>query len=281
MSRAIFALSPVTSMPGTDEKSKCSNEESLTWSNVYDVANAGPRRRFTIFSDRGPLIAHNCELAFGYQGGVGAFRTMGQTLGVKVDDQTADSYKMAWRAAHPRTVGTWKQLQNAAINAVRQPGVEFQAGHPGRHVRFKAAGSFLWCRLPSGRVLCYPYAKLLEGEFGPQLTYMAVPSPDDAKKGKIIHDPKNASNWARVATYGGSLMENVIQAMCRDLLVHCLMRLKGFAVLHVHDEIVIEIDEAKANEARDGMQKIMREVPEWAAGFPLFTKCNVMRRYGK
>jgi len=224
------------------------------------------------------------ELAFGFGGGVGAFVTMGSTLGVKVGPEKADQFKSAWRAAHPRTVATWKELQRAAISAVRSPGAAYTAGYPGRQVKFKTAGSFLWCLLPSGRALCYPYSKVIESNFGPQLTYMTVPSALDKQKGKTTDDPKNASNWARCSTYGGSLMENVVQALCRDLLVDSMLTLQRAGariVLHVHDEIVIEVSAGKAASARAEMERIMRSPPAWAADFPLWASCSVMGRYGK
>jgi hypothetical protein len=168
------------------------------------------------------------ELALGYQGGVGAFQTMAKTYGVQVSDMDAENIKLAWRALHPATVRTWYALQRAAIAAVERPGEAFTAGHPGRHVTFKVVGSFLWCLLPSGRCTCYPYPKVLEGNFGPQLTYMTVPNADDVKKSRIIEDPQNTpGKWVRIATYGGSLMENVVQAICRDLLVHCMLELES------------------------------------------------------
>ncbi len=225
------------------------------------------------------------ELAFGYQGGVGSFHVMAKTYGVKVADAQAEEFKNAWREAHPKIKATWKQIQAAAINAVRKPGETYECGHPGRTAKYKMVGSFLWCLLPSGRVICYPYPKLLEGDYGPVLTYMCVPSPDDRRKGKIIHDPKNASNWARVGTYGGSLFNNIIQGSCRDLLVDsCLMPLHEAGadiVLHTHDDGNIEVDNAKAEGARVAMERIMNTPPPWAAGFPLFAKCAVMQRYGK
>ena len=226
-------------------------------------------------------VGKTMELAFGYGGGVGAFKTMGKNMGVIVPDAKADEFKVAWRSAHPRVKNTWYALERAAIGAVENPGKAFSAGHPGREVRYKVAGSFLWCLLPSGRALCYPYPKVLEGEYGPQLTYMKVPSPDAADKGKIIDDPKNTSNWARIKTYGGSLMENVIQAICRDVLVDAMLPFCDNVVLHVHDEIVLEVDEAKGEDARVKLEQAMRTAPAWAAGFPLFAKCKVMRRYGK
>ncbi len=109
--------------------------------------------------------------------------------------------------------------------------------------------------------------------------------PDPTKPEKIIFDPKNTSNWARVGTYGGALFNRINQGMCRDILVDsCLMPLDeaGAAiVLHTHDDGNIEVDEAKAEGARRAMQQMMRTPPAWAAGFPLWADVNVMRRDGK
>lgn len=225
-----------------------------------------------------------CELAFGYAGGVGSFKTMGKNYGVKVSDEKADEFKHAWRATHPKIVRTWREIQDAAISAVRQPGEKFSCGHPSRQAIYRVAGSFLWCLLPSGRAICYPYPKLLEGEFGVQLTYMTVPSQADKQKGKVIDDPKNSSNWARVGTYGGSLFNNIVQGFCRDLLAESMLALDDAGariVLHTHDDINVEVDGGKAEGANAGMTQMMRQAPTWAAGFPLKADCKSMQRYGK
>lgn len=238
------------------------------------------------------------ELALGYQGGEGAFITMGKTYGVTVAPEEARKIKEGWRDGHPATAGVmtpivrddgevfyarlggaWKALQKAAISAVARPGEVVQALVE-QDVRFLVKGSFLWCLLPSGRAICYPYPKLLPGEYGLQLTYMKNDPADE----KRIDDPMNSSNWARVGTYGGKLMENIVQALCRDLLVDTMLVLDGSGariVLHVHDEIVIEVPAAKAAGARDAMEKIMRIPPAWAKGFPLWAVCTVMERYGQ
>ena len=227
------------------------------------------------------------ELAFGYQGGVGSFHTMAKAypeISGKISDRQANEFKEAWRAAHPRIKGTWRQIENAAINAVRNPGEVYECGYPGRVAKYKVVGSFLWCLLPSGRAICYPYPKLLEGEYGPQLTYMTQPDQSDKRKGKIIADPKNSSNWVRIGTYGGSLFNNIIQGMCRDFLAEGMLHLdsKGAViVLHTYDDLCLEVDAAKAAGARDALEKIMRTPPAWAAGFPLHSKPAVMERYGK
>jgi len=221
------------------------------------------------------------ELAFGYQGGVGSFHVMSKAYGVKVSDDKADEFKTAWRAAHPRIKSTWFAIEKAAISAVQNPGEVYTCGWPGREAKFKKAGSFLWCLLPSGRAICFPYPKLLEGQYGPQLTYMTVPGQD---KSKVIADPHNSSNWARVATYGGSLFNNIVQGFSRDLLADLMLRLDAAGaqiVLHTHDDCNIEVDADKAEQAAKAMQQMMRTPPAWAAGFPLWADVNTMKRYGK
>jgi len=224
------------------------------------------------------------ELAFGYQGGVGSFHVMAKTYGVKVPDAEADKFKEAWRNAHPRIKGVWYDIQNAAIAAVKNPDTIRECGYPGRQAKFRMVGSFLWCLLPSGRAICYPYPKILEGQFGPQLTYMTVPSQEDRRKGKIIHDPKNTSNWARIGTYGGSLFNNIIQGTCRDLLAEVMLALdaKGYPiVLHTHDDCNLEVALADSGATKIDMERHMRTPPAWAAGFPLHADCGIMERYGK
>lgn len=221
------------------------------------------------------------ELAFGYQGGAGSFHAMGKVYGVKVSDSKADEFKNAWRTAHPRIKSTWYAIEKAATSAVANPGDTFECGWPGREAKFKKVGSFLWCLLPSGRTICYPYPKLLQGMYGPQLTYMTVPGQD---KSGIIADPKNSSNWARISTYGGSLFNNIVQGFSRDLLADLMLRMDAAGaaiVLHTHDDCNIEVDESKAAGAAQLMQQMMRTPPAWAAGFPLWADVNTMKRYGK
>lgn len=243
------------------------------------------------------------ELAFGYQGGVGSFHTMAKAypeISGKISDEQAEAFKEAWRDAHPaiagvrvynertgrwfRRGGVWKAIETAAISAVQNPGEKYTCGAPGREATYLMAGSFLWCLLPSGRVICYPYPRILEGDFGPQLTYMCQPSQEDRKKKKIIHDKSNAANWARVGTYGGALFNNIVQGFCRDFLADLLLWLDdagALIVLHTHDDGNIEVEIAKAEGARKAMERQMNVVPDWAPGFPLFAKCSILERYGK
>lgn len=222
------------------------------------------------------------ELAFQYQGGVAAARKFLPPRLKDTPEKTLNQWKLGWRAGHPMIVGGWKALQQAAIAAVQNEGQIFKAGYAERGVQFRKAGSFLWCRLPSGRVLCYPYPKILAGAYGDELTYMTV--PNEGSGTKIIEDVKNANNWSRVSTYGGSLMQTTMEAICRDLLADKMLELteKGAQiVLHVHDEVVIEVSSAAQEGARAAMQTVMCSPSPWAAGFPLKTTCKIMDRYGK
>lgn len=251
------------------------------------------------------------ELALGYQGGVGAFQTMAKTYGVKISDQRAEEIKQMWRELHPQIKQYWWDLEAAAIAAVQKPGLVSSAGPAGREVKYVVRGSFLWCRLPSGRVLCYPYpavwkaawvkfsdgkSKSVVGRDGyhierraneiaadrqvsiegisdprPILTYMTVVDSNARKKTEVLEDPANGGDWWRVSTYGGSLSENVTQAVSRDILVYSMWNAEtAFStVMHVHDEDVVEIPATAPPESLDRFLKLMAIVPPWASGLPI------------
>lgn len=259
------------------------------------------------------------ELALGYQGGVGAFQTMAGTYGVQLvtaqeakeafdgaracggsvwdsvedcrralEHYRADHLKTLWREAHPATVKFWYAIEDAAKEACLNPGRLFQV----RDVKYKKVGSFLWCGLPSGRAICYPYPKIIEidtpwGEKKDALTYMTVVSSSAAKKEKIIPDPAAQGDWQRVATYGGKLVENITQACARDVLADAMLRLDdaGFdIVLHVHDEIVIEAPAMEASgvdHERTAFESRMASAPTWATGLPIAVETWRGKRYRK
>ncbi len=215
------------------------------------------------------------ELALGFQGGVGAFQQMAKTYNVVVSDAQADQLKNAWRGIHPAVVQFWYDLEQASMDAMYGNGQPFSAGAPGRQVTFKQSGSFLWCRLPSGRVLCYPYPKVKAietpwGEMKPQIHYMTVDGV--------------SNKWTETHTYGGKLAENVTQAVARDLLAAAMLRVEAAGcpiVLHVHDEIVGEIKETTPARAIDEFKRLMAETPPWASGLPVAVEAFRRRRYGK
>ena len=209
------------------------------------------------------------ELALGYQGGVGAFQTMARGYGLKITDERANEIKVLWREAHPCIVAFWCDLERAVYDAMTHP----QVVVPCRTTSFLVKGSFLFCRLPSGRVLTYPYPtlKMIEtpwGEMKEQLHFMKV---------------NGLSNkWEETHTYGGSLAENITQAVARDVLADAMTRVSAHGydiILSVHDEIVAEMPEQ--GDWLTDLCTQMAVVPKWATGLPIAVEGWQKKRYQK
>ncbi|MBO4228059.1 DNA polymerase [Bradyrhizobium neotropicale] len=246
-------------------------------SGIYGIPNISKKTHPT---ER--QVGKVAELACGYGGGVGAFQTMAATQGVHVPDDQAEEIKNAWRESNPAIVKFWSDLEDAAIAAINQPGRQFSAGP----ITYKVVGSFLWCRLPSGRALAYPYPKVLPvktpwGQMKDAVTFKTVPNVSNRKK-IVWEDSSNTNKWARISTYGGALCENVTQAVARDLLAEGLVRLEGAGypiILTVHDEAVSEVDEGFGSASE--YEEIMCELPSWASGLPLAASGFEAERYRK
>ena len=204
------------------------------------------------------------ELACGFAGGVGAFAAMGRIYGISLPESEARRMVDAWRRANSWSVPFWQGLEEAYTRALRNRGHEFSAGR----ITYLFDGQHLWYALPSGRVLCYPYARL---------------EPEGVTYAKASWKPAaDAKEWPRARLWRGLACENVTQACAHDLLRHSLRHLEAEGhgvVLHVHDEIVVETPDPDAAQA--AMQRIMCSPPAWAAGIPLNIEASVMTRYGK
>ena len=236
-------------MSQTDGKSANCSSGSQTLKLVFDILNAGPRHRFTILTNDGPLLVHNC-LALGYQGGVNAFRKMARAYGLKIDEQTAELIKVAWRNANPWAGQFWRRLEDAAIRAVTHPGEVTEAGR----MKYLMHGDMLYALLPCGRLIAYPEARveIVEGKFGPQARLTALKAS--------MHPKKGETEWPRVALYGGLLAENATQGFCASLLRSAVRRLDDAGwpvVMHTHDEVLVEVDDDEVDDAKGALQQAM------------------------
>jgi DNA polymerase bacteriophage-type len=185
------------------------------------------------------------ELALGYQGGKGALIQMGALDKGLTEDDLPDLVS-SWRSSNPRIVQFWRDMERAALEAVRdKKTVRLQYG-----LAFIYRPGVLFLRLPSSRKIAYVRPRIeTDDQFGKEsLTY--------------------ESNNGREKTYGGKLVENCVQAVARDCLAEALRRLEnaGYRIaFHVHDEVVCD----QAHGSADEMAAIMSEPIPWAPGLPL------------
>jgi len=232
--------------------------ESTNLRPVFDILNSGPRNRFMILTDAGALIVHNC----GFLGGPGSFETFGRVYGVRMTEGEIARAISTWRRANPWAMKHGQDLEAAYTRALRHKGHECHAGR----VCYLFDGQHLWYSLPSGRVLCYPFARL---------------EHDGVSYAKASWKPAaDATEWPRARLWRGLAVENITQATANDILRYSLRQLED-TVLHIHDEIVVECPERMGEAMVSRMREVMCTPPEWAAGLPLGVEIKVHTRYGK
>ncbi|MCI1787785.1 MAG: DNA polymerase [Actinomyces sp.] len=186
-------------------------------------------------------------LSCGYQGGPGALKAMG-ALRMGLDESELQPIVDSWRAANPHVVQLWAAVNTAAIGAIET--CDPQCVGP---LRFIVESGILFIELPSGRRLAYVKPRLGENRFGGT---------------SILHDGINTGRWCQLETYGGKLVENIVQAVARDLLTYGMHQVEAAGhqiVMHVHDEIVVETSDVTVDE----ICGLMASMPSWAEGLPL------------
>jgi DNA polymerase len=226
------------------------------------MASQALKRTVTPDDEAGRAFGKINDLAFGFAGGVGAWRKFDSSD--TYSDAEIEHFKTAYRTTHRATVKFWHALERAAHQCVytrtqRTLGDRFA---------FSMEDGTLFITLPSGRRLAYPEACLVPGkfEFTRELRYK-----DNARGG-----------WTDVGAWYGTLVENVVQATARDLLAAAMLRLEAAGypiVLTVHDEIVCEVP--KGFGSVDEFHRLMIELPEWATGLPIAAKVWTRQRYAK
>lgn len=192
------------------------------------------------------------ELALGYQGGVNALIKMG-ALEMGLTETELPDLVARWRLANSAIVKFWKTCETAAIEAVEDKAlVSIQHG-----IKFFMEKGVLFIQLPSGRRLSYLRPKLVPNKFGGQsLTYEGM--------------DQTTKKWGVQETYGGKLVENIVQATARDVLADAMLRLDRalyVIVMHVHDEVVLWAQNGKGS--TEEVNAIMGQPIPWAKGLPL------------
>lgn len=187
------------------------------------------------------------ELALGYGGSVGALKAMG-ALEMGLQEEELKPLVDAWRTANPMIVKLWWAVDDAVMTAIRMKSSTETHG-----IRFTCQSGMLFITLPSGRQLSYVKPRIGENQFGSSAaTYMGTNA---------------VRQWDRLESYGPKFVENIVQAISRDILCYAMQTLRCCSIVaHVHDELIIEVDPRMSLEA---VCEQMGRTPPWAPGLQL------------
>ena len=187
------------------------------------------------------------ELALGYGGSVGALKAMG-ALEMGLQEEELKPLVDAWRTANPMIVKLWWAVDDAVMTAIRMKSSTATHG-----IRFTCQSGMLFITLPSGRQLSYVKPRIGENQFGsPAATYMGLSA---------------ARQWDRLESYGPKFVENIVQAISRDVLCYAMQTLRCCSIVaHVHDELIIE---AAPRMSLEAVCEQMGRTPPWAPGLQL------------
>jgi DNA polymerase len=206
------------------------------------------------------------ELALGYQGGPNALIKMG-ALDKGLKEEELPGIVNLWRKSSPKIVRLWNDVEECAINAVEEPETRIRL----RNLSFICRNDRLIITLPSKRDLMYyrptvqgmrPYHKL-------KLQYQGISG--------------ETKQWELQDTYGGKLVENIVQAIARDCLAEAMLRLQAYGyniVMHVHDEVICELQDSDTGSIAD-MNAIMSQALPWAPTLKLTAAGFETRIYKK
>jgi len=206
-----------------------------------------------------------CDLAFGYMGGLNAWRKFEPD---RFTDAEVEQFKAEWRAAHPAIVKFWYAVDRAAWTAACERGRVIRCGP----IAFKSNGAFLQLKLPSGRKISYPQPRICSSNH---------------KRSQFVLFADNAAGQFKdcrhgAGAYGGIWTENIVSGIARDLLVEAMLRVEAAGyqiVLHVHDELVCEVPENFGSEQE--FIHLMTRKPAWALELPLAAGAWSGSRYCK
>jgi DNA polymerase len=194
-------------------------------------------------------------------------------MGVKLTETQAKNAVDGYRTSYAKVKNLWALCEVAAIDAVQNPGTAFAAG---QKIKIKSVKQALWMQLPSGRLICWqrPELELLTTPWGSQKLGVTVQSQNTFTR-----------QWSRNALIGSSLFQSAVQGTARDFLANAMLNLElnGYEVINsIHDEVLLLVDEDKAEEALENdVMPIMTTPPSWASDFPLAAEGWYGKRYRK
>jgi DNA polymerase len=203
-------------------------------------------------------------LACGYGMGHVRFRETAATYGVTLSEDEAASAVMAWRELNHHIVTLWWEGHRVLMRVLRDG-----LGASGRlgYVTFRYRNNALLIRLPSGRHLVYRHPRIEQNDTGhDEFTYM----------GSL------GGGWIRLRAWPGKTVENITQAVARDVMVEAMLTLRDIPLIAtIHDELIAEVSEDQADQTLDRMLQTMRITPAWAAGLTIDAAGFIVRRYQK
>lgn len=221
--------------------------------NGADIYCASASKMFNVPVEKHGINSHLrqkgkiAELALGYGGSVGALKSMGAIeMGLK-EEELAPLVK-SWREANPNIAKLWWDIDKIVKKVIKN-----KSSFTYKNLIFEYKSGFLFITLPSGRRLAYVKPKIIEDHVGNEsITYEGVGT---------------AKKWERIESYGPKFVENIVQAISRDILAYAMHNLRNYPiVMHIHDELVIEAD--NNDEIKEICTK-MGQVPQWANGLIL------------
>lgn len=204
---------------------------------------------------------------------------------------TCDSIKRMYRESNPNIAQFWRDLEDGVKAAINNPGKSYWAGaevreNGDRAIRIRrtrgkdgSPGWWLQVELPSGRILSYPGIGISVEKSADEETERV----EYRERIRFMGVSQTTKQWGKRYTYGGSLAENVTQALCRDLLANALITVEEAGwpiILHIHDEIVTEVPDTDEYSEKE-LERLMCILPKWAGGFPLAAEGQRLKRYAK
>lgn len=254
------------------------SDKSQTLKPVFDILNSGSRNRFTILTNAGPIIVHNCILGLGYGMGAIKFRdtlALGQG-GIKVEIEPSDAQRIVslYRNKNHRIAAFWQRCGHVIQDLINQK--EGQVLPMKALLPYKDNSIILPNRLP------IQYPLLQRSETGDGFFYVSDGrSFRKAAAARLTGGDADGIPWVRI--YGGKVTENIVQALARIVVTTQMVEIakRYKIILQVHDEVVCCVDEAEAEEAKAFIMQCMSTPPAWAPDLPVACEADIGKNYGE